>query len=513
MSTIVRNILAWQAETPDEPALIQAGNEPLSITYTTLLHIIEDFGQQLQSAGIGKGSMICLALPNSPNFVVTFLSAIAIGATVAPLNLALKQTEIQFLLDDFEVDLVIGPEDLSVEGSSELAKALVSGPFASSRCYWDGKKAVLDILRSGRSDSLTDAGFDAEGDDNIALVLHTSGTTGRPKGVPLQASNLLASANNVVEAYSLKPEDRSVLIMPLFHIHGIVAGLLAPLLSGSCVVFPEKGNLNPAFWQDFVEHRATWWTATPTHQKILLSFPPPPAETKIRFVRSCSSPLSPVVLRQLEKTFHAPVLEAYAMTENAHHISTNPQKGSRKPGTVGLPCASIDLRIIDDDGGFLGVDERGEVAIRGPSVMHGYRHNPDANAKAFTHDGYFRTGDQGLLDRDGYLQLTGRIKELVNKGGEKISANEIDNVILEHESISEAVAFAIPDDMYGEDVGAAVVLREGCKLTPASLREWLRAQIANFKVPSKIWVVDSIPKTATGKVQRLTVAKTMLEKQ
>lgn len=318
-------------------------------------------------------------------------------------------------------------------------------------------------------------------------------------------------AENIQKTYQLSPQDRTMLVMPLFHVHGLLAGFLAPLHSAGSVIVPPKFSASE-FWHDFTEHKANWYTAVPTIHQILLKNPPPNPKPNIRFIRSCSSPLSPKVFHELEKTFDAPVLEAYAMTEAAHQMTSNPlpQNGPRKPGSVGVG-QGVEVRILDQDGKEVPQGKEAEICIRGENVTKGYINNPEANKSSFTKEGFFRTGDQGKLDEDGYVIITGRIKELINKGGEKISPIELDNVLAQHPAISEAVSFAIADEMYGQDVGIAVVLKEGQQLTASELKDWLKDRVAKFKLPKRVFFTDIMPKTATGKIQRRNVADAMLK--
>lgn len=278
------------------------------------------------------------------------------------------------------------------------------------------------------------------------------------------------------------------------------------------MIVPTKFSASD-FWHDFITHGANWYTAVPTIHQILLKGPAPSPLPKIRFIRSCSSPLSPTVFHQLEEKFKAPVLEAYAMTEAAHQMTSNPlPPAKRKPGTVGLG-QGVEVKILNDAGDEVPQGSEGEICILGENVTKGYLNNPTANASAFTKGGFFRTGDQGKKDEDGYVIITGRIKELINKGGEKISPIELDNVLTRHPAVSEAVSFAIPDDLYGQDIGVAIVLKSGAKLGQDELRAWVNEKLAKFKVPKKVYFTEVMPKTATGKIQRRIVAETMQKQE
>ena len=276
-----------------------------------------------------------------------------------------------------------------------------------------------------------------------------------------------------------------MLVMPLFHVHGLLCGLLAPLHTGGSMVVPAKFSASD-FWPDFIAHKANWYTAVPTIHQILLRNPPPSPKPYIRFIRSCSSPLSPAVFQKLEETYGAPVLEAYAMTEAAHQMTSNPlPPAKRKPGSVGIG-QGVEVRILDDKGAQLAQGAEGEICVRGENVTKGYLNNPEANASSYTSDGFFRTGDQGRLDEDGYVVITGRIKELINKGGEKISPIELDNVLTRNPKVAEAVSFAVPDEMYGQDIGVAVVLRPGEAMDADELKAWMAERSAKFKVPKQV---------------------------
>lgn len=367
---------------------------------------------------------------------------------------------------------------------------------AIAECYWNGKEVVLDVKDEGKLKGKSSKVETAQPED-IALVLHTSGTTGRPKAVPLTHRNLTRTMGNIKATYELTPNDRTMLVMPLFHVHGLLAGFLAPLASKGSVVVPSKFSASE-FWRDFTEHKANWYTAVPTIHQILLRSPIPNPIPEIRFIRSCSSPLAPTTFHKLEETFKAPVLEAYAMTEAAHQMTSNPlpHKGKRQPGSVGVG-QGVEIKILNEQGEEVAQGKEAEICIKGENVTKGYLNNPSANATAFHKNGFFRTGDQGKKDPDGYVIITGRIKELINKGGEKISPIELDNVISQHPAVSEAVSFAIEDEMYGQDIGVAVVPKEGQSVTPEDIRKYMVEKVAKFKVPKKVCSVDGRTTSST----------------
>lgn len=486
------------------PALSAPGRGPL--TYEALRAQAEATRESLRALGIGRNDPVAIVLPNGPAMASAFVS-VAASATTAPLNPAYRAEEFQFYLEDLKAKLLLvaaGSDSPAREVAARLGIPVAEvaereeDPAGRFRLLGEGAKAS----RPGKSS------FGVAEANDVALVLHTSGTTSRPKIVPLTHRNVTASARNVRASLALVPSDVCLNVMPLFHIHGLIAAVLASLAAGASIFCTPGFNALKFFsWMD--EAHPSWYTAVPTmHQAILAR-----AErnrdvlerNRLRFLRSSSASLPPQVMEALESTFSAPVIEAYGMTEAAHQMASNPlPPRPRKPGTVG-PAAGPDVAIMDAEGNLLAPEQVGEVVIRGPNVTLGYQSNPEANESAFTH-GWFRTGDEGVLDEEGYLRLTGRLKEIINRGGEKISPREVDEVLLDHPAVAQAVTFAVPHDKLGEDVGAAVILKEGASATEKEIREFAGKRLAPFKVPAKILFLDEIPKGPTGKLQRIGLA-------
>ncbi|CAG8951540.1 hypothetical protein HYFRA_00007456 [Hymenoscyphus fraxineus] len=490
--------------------IIPSKTQPLTVSYKALSAEVLSFQKKLAKLGLTPEAAVSIALPNTYEFIVAFLASAWQRGIAAPLNSAYKQEEFEFYIDDLKSAVALVPKG-SFQKDGPAVRAARKYQAAIAECYWNGQEVVLDVKDEGKLKGKGNQKVEQAQPDDIALVLHTSGTTGRPKAVPLTHRNLTRTMQNIKDTYQLTPADRTMLVMPLFHVHGLLAGFLAPLYSGGSVVVPLKFSASE-FWDDFITHKANWYTAVPTIHQILLKNPPPATKPNIRFIRSCSSPLSPTTFHQLEETYNAPVLEAYAMTEAAHQMTSNPlPPGKRQPGSVGIG-QGVEIAIIDQIGNKVPQGKEAEICIRGENVTKGYLNNPEANKSSFTKDGYFRTGDQGKQDKDGYVIITGRIKELINKGGEKISPIELDNVLARHPKISEAVSFAIPDEMYGQEVAVAIVTKSGQNLSEKELRDWISEKVAKFKIPKKIYFTDNMPKTATGKIQRRIVADTMMKK-
>jgi acyl-CoA synthetase (AMP-forming)/AMP-acid ligase II/acyl carrier protein len=495
-------LLHAQAQHSPEAMALGAPGRPW-LTYRGLFAQLEAAIGQLNGWGVGQGDRVAIVLPNGPELAVAFLAAAA-GAAAAPLNPAYREAEFEFYLGDLRPKALIVARGVQ---SPACAVAARMGIAALELSPVTEAEAGRFTLTGGVGRAGARGGF-AE-DAAAALFLHTSGTTSRPKLVRLTGSNLCASAGAVRESLSLTAADRCLNVMPLFHVHGLVGALLSSLSAGAGVVCsPGFDALRFYSWMD--EFRPSWYTAVPTmHQAVLAqaeSQRDTIARRPLRFIRSCSSALAPRSTHELEAAFAAPVVEAYGMTEAAHQIASNPlPPAARKPGSVGKATGS-QVAILDEEGNLLPPGAAGEVAIRGAGVTPGYEGNPEANLAAFS-NGWFRTGDQGRLDEDGYLFLTGRLKEIVNRGGEKISPREIDEVLLAHSAVAQAVAFAVPHPTLGQDVAAAVTLRAGAAAEERELLEFASARLARFKVPQRIYVLDRLPQGATGKLQRIGMAE------
>jgi acyl-CoA synthetase (AMP-forming)/AMP-acid ligase II len=458
----------------------------------------------LAAHGIGPGDRVAIVLPNGPEMATAFLS-VAAACCAAPLNPAYKADEFEFYLSDLKPAAII----LTASGppaARDVAERL--GIPVLDLVPAEGGPAGVFALEGAAREGVAKPARPARPDDP-ALVLHTSGTTARPKIVPLSNANVVASAGHIARSLALGPADVCLNVMPLFHIHGLIAAVTASLWAGAGVCCTPGFNAFQ-FGALLGEVRPSWYTAVPTmHQAILMRMRGQAAQARaagLRFIRSSSASLPPQVMVELEAVFGAPVIEAYGMTEAAHQMAANPlPPRARKPGAVGV-AAGPEIAVMDEAGAILPQGEVGEVVIRGPNVTAGYDGNPHANARAFT-DGWFRTGDQGRLDEEGYLFLTGRLKEQINRGGEKISPLEIDVVLLDHPAVAQACTFGIPHDKLGEEVGAVVVLRPGETASEREIRDFAGARLAAFKVPRRVLVMDDIPKGATGKIQRIGLAE------
>ncbi|WP_394833184.1 acyl--CoA ligase [Pendulispora rubella] len=485
----------------NHPALLAPGKPP--VTYGQLRENVLKLAAQLNQFGFGRGDRIAIAMINGPELITAFLAAATAG-TSAPLNPKYKQEEFAFYYEDTAAKaLITSPEGIP----AAIAAALPTMTLLTVEADAQGRCSLERAAGQARSATYAPKPVELSLEDDVAMILHTSGTTSRPKRVPLRHRNLFASAGNIRGTYSLSSADITLCVMPLFHIHGIVGSMLSTLSSGGTVVCPAGFNAME-FLSLFETYSPTWYSAVPTMHQMVLARLSKHADVvrkkPLRFIRSSSAPMPGVVRERLEELFQAPQLDSYGMTEASHQMASNPlPPRERKGGSVGIGFG-VEVRIMDDVGNLLKPGEIGEVVVRGPNVVDGYENNPEANAAAYT-NGWFRTGDQGVQDAEGYLSLTGRIKELINRGGEKVSPLEIDDVLLRHPAVAEALAFAVPHKMLGEEIHAAVVLKGECE--SAELRAHCAAALAEYKVPKKFHVLTEIPRGATGKLQRINMAK------
>ena len=496
----------------ERPAIAAPGRE--SLDFAGLRRHVESTIGALNGFGIGRNDRMAIVLPNGPEMASAFVS-VACAATAAPLNPAYRQPEYAFYLSALSAKALI--LEAGSDSPARVAAADLGIPVLELHADSEAPAGTFELVPEGAGENGS-AGGNSAGDGlrgglaeagDIALILHTSGTTSRPKIVPLSHQNVCASAANIQRTLELSAADRCLNVMPLFHIHGLMAAVLAPLgVGGSIFCSPGFNVLRFYSWLD--EARPTYYTAVPTMHQAILARAPRNREAieraALRFIRSASASLPPQVMAELEETFGAPVVEAYAMTEAAHQMTCNPlPPAARKPGTVGI-AAGPEVSVMDEAGAHLPAGEVGEIVIRGANVSDGYENNPTANAEAFT-DGWFRTGDQGRMDAEGYVTITGRLKEIINRGGEKISPREVDEAILDHPAVRQVVAFAMPHPKLGEEVVAAAVLREGMEATPREIQAFAAERLADFKVPRKILLMDDIPKGPTGKLQRIGMAE------
>ena len=495
MEKTIRNMINQQND--DLIFLTSEKNEKLS--YGEFKIFNEKISRQLAATNIINSDRAAIVLPNGPLMASSFLS-ISSYMSAAPLNPSYKQEEFEFYLDDLK------PKFLLVEPNSKslavIAAKNLNIPVFEMKISDNQPLGTFELF-----DKETD--YKNPNDYDEALVLHTSGTTSRPKIVPLSNLNIFTSAVNISKSLKLTADDHCLNIMPLFHIHGLIAVLSASAKVGASVC--ASNGFNALKFLDLAEtQNITWYSGVPTmHQAILLRAQKNSDKAKklnLRFIRSSSASLPPAIFEQLNDIFQTPVIEAYGMTEATHQMASNPLPPAiQKPGLVGMP-AGPEICIMNDKNEKLIQGEIGEICIKGDNVTNGYENNPEANKQSFVND-WFRTGDEGFFDEDGYLKISGRLKEIINKGGEKISPLEVDNILMDFPPIDQALCFGYKDKMLGEDIAVAIKLKENKSCTEDDIKSYANEKLAKFKIPKKIFIVEDIPKGATGKLQRIGLAK------
>ena len=495
MEKTIRNMINQQND--DLIFLTSEKNEKLS--YGEFKIFNEKISRQLAATNVKNSDRAAIVLPNGPLMASSFLS-ISSYMSAAPLNPSYKQEEFEFYLDDLK------PKFLLVEPNSKslavIAAKNLNIPVFEMKISDNQPLGTFELF-----DKETD--YKNPNDYDEALVLHTSGTTSRPKIVPLSNLNIFTSAVNISKSLKLTADDHCLNIMPLFHIHGLIAVLSASAKVGASVC--ASNGFNALKFLDLAEtQNITWYSGVPTmHQAILLRAQKNSDKAKklnLRFIRSSSASLPPAIFEQLNDIFQTPVIEAYGMTEATHQMASNPLPPAiQKPGLVGMP-AGPEICIMNDKNEKLSQGEIGEICIKGNNVTSGYENNPEANKQSFVND-WFRTGDEGFFDEDGYLKISGRLKEIINKGGEKISPLEVDNILMDFPPIDQALCFGYKDKMLGEDIAVAIKLKENKSCTEDDIKSYANEKLAKFKIPKKIFVVEDIPKGATGKLQRIGLAK------
>jgi acyl-CoA synthetase (AMP-forming)/AMP-acid ligase II len=492
--------LELAARHPAGEAILAPGRPPLRFADLPLrLDAVRD---ELHAVGVGHGDLVATALPNGADTAMC-LVALQCFATAVPLNPAYSEHEFSRYLQRIRPKAIILPK-----GDGATARRIAASleiAVLDLNAHSDRPCGVFSLLSDLNG---TPARIGWNGADDVALVLLTSGSTGLAKLVPVPARILINYASAMQGYYSMGPADRNVHVMPMFHGHGLKSSLMSPLLLGAGVVCPSQFDV-PTFFACIEAFRPTWYSAGFTmHRAILDGIDPHRAQARaarLRFIRSGSGRLDPRVMLGLEEAFGAPVLERYGMSETCTLTYNPPPPAVRRPGTVGI-VGNNSVRIVDHAGTVLGPNLEGEIVARGPTVVDRYWDDPQTTSAAFI-DGWFHTGDLGRFDDDGYLTITGRISDLINRGGEKISPAEIENELLKHPAVAEVCVFPVPHPTLGQEVAAAVVLRSAGALDEPGLVAYARERLASFKVPRRTVILDELPRAATGKVRRATMAQ------
>jgi len=494
--TLADALAGHLAQQPDRTFLI-APESGRKLTYRELDWQARLLARWLRAAGLKPGDKVGLYLHNGYQTAVLYLGAMLGGFVITPLNLLSQRSQLAY---------VIGHCDCKVLFTAREYERPLADALAEVR-----RAVQVVVIDPDATDLFLEEKLPAEAPARVrpgdpALLMYTSGTTGTPKGALLTHANLVAAARSVADWHGLTREDRCLSSLPLYHVNGQVIATVTPFLSGGSLIAPHRFSVS-TWWQTAEQHEATWINVVPTILAYLLNaaeagrtyrFP------RIRFGRCASAPLPPEQHRAFERTFGIPVIEAMGMTETSSVVFCNPQDATkRKYGTPGLPCG-CEVRVLDmASNRVLGDGEAGEICLRGPNVMRSYYKSPEQTAKAFDEQGWLRTGDLGFRDGGGYYFVTGRLKELIIKGGENIAPREIDEALLRHPAVLEAASVGIPDPNYGQDIRACVVLKAGAKASAEELRAFCLNELGRYKTPREFRFMTELPKGPSGKIQRL----------
>jgi acyl-CoA synthetase (AMP-forming)/AMP-acid ligase II len=499
----VRALITRQAVDAGNDVYLVAPENGRTLTYAELLERARQIAARLYALGLGKGDTVSLMLGNGVATAELILGVMYAGCICAPLNTAAGAAQLGYVLEHSRTGVVF----VSPEFEALLAEALaVAGREVQS--------IVTNVDRGPEWPAGAAAGYalPEQAADDDAMLMYTSGTTGKPKGVLLTHTNILSGARNVAGAHALRRDDCGLCVLPLCHINAQIVSLLGILVSGGTMVLPHGFSVR-RFWGWVTDHRCTWFSVVPTiiayllHEHVELDTRTRAALQAVRFGRSASAPLPPALHEQFESRFGIPIVETMGITEAAAQILTNPLPPTPcRIGSPGLPYGN-EVIIANDESVDLGPDEQGEILVRGPNVMRAYLRDPQATAAAIDAGGWLHTGDLGHKDDDGFVFVTGRLKELIIKGGENISPREIDDALFSHPAVVEAGALGVPDDDLGEDVAACVVVRDDMPVDEQELIEHCRKLTGAFKAPRTILFMQELPKGPTGKVLRHELAK------
>ncbi|MFC4468405.1 class I adenylate-forming enzyme family protein [Streptomyces xiangluensis] len=471
------------ARNPTGPCI---GDDHEQLGNLEFLERVRNAAAALRAHGIGAGDVVAVVLPNRLELVVIMFAAWRLGAAVTPVNPGLTDAEARHQIEDSAAKVVITDDRARAVGTLDVA-AVVDASLAAEGA-------------EGAEGTVVDAGDLAS--DALALIIYTSGTTGRPKGVMLDLANVAAMCRMIIDGLGLDETDHSLLVLPLFHVNGIVVSVLSPLLAGGRATVAGRFRAS-TFFAAVERARPTYFSAVPAVYAMLVSLPDEvrPDTSSLRRVICGAAPMPAELITRFENRYAVPVVEGYGLSEGTCASTLNPPAGPRKPGTVGLPLPGQTVAVMDGEGNVLDDGSAGEVVVRGPNVMRGYLGLPDETARTVV-DGWLHTGDVGRFDADGYLVLVDRIKDMIIRGGENIYPKEIENVLHTHPAVLEAAVVGAPDPVLGEVPVAHVVPLPGAVVTAGELVEHCRGSLARIKVPVTVLVTESMPRNPVGKIDK-----------
>lgn len=492
MTNLADNLTATAEQFPDRPAVKL---DDLVLTWADVQEGARRVAGMLKQKGVGPGDRVGMVLPNVPPFPVIFYGAVSIGAVVVPMNPLLKAREVKYYLEDSGASIVFAWKDMAEEAGK-------------------GAESVgIECVEVGTDFAEVLAGFEPDAevvsreDDDDVVLLYTSGTTGQPKGAQLTHHNMITNAATSAETLiEITEEDVVMGCLPLFHVFGLTCGLNAATLKGSCLTLIPRFDAEKAL-EVVSRDQVTVFEGVPTMYAGMLHAKGA-ADADMSSLRTCISGGSamPVeIMKNFEKTFDCLVFEGYGLSETSPVASFNQPGQERKPGSIGTEVRGCELKIVDDERNEVAQGEVGEIAIKGENVMKGYWGREEATAESI-HDGWFLTGDMAKVDEDGYYFIVDRKKDLIIRGGYNVYPREVEEALYEHDSVAEVAVIGIPDDSLGEEVGAAVALKDGEKVDVEELQAFAKERLAAYKYPRAVWLVDELPKGPTGKILRREVS-------
>ena len=490
----LRELLEVRADASPEKVFLFSEADGRRFTYREFDAAVNRAANMLSSHGVGKGDVVSLLLPNSAEYVVSYLACFKLGALAGPVNSLLKPEEMAYVVGNSEAKLILYSTQFD-EQVSELKREVTS---LRAAVIFDDERAATE----GQKDGPGAWGETVLTRDDEAIIIYTSGTTGRPKGCLLTHGNLLANARQIVEWLGFDEDDRLLTVMPLFHMNAVSVTTVSALYAGGSTVTSARFSAS-RFWQTVSEYRITSFGSVATMLSMLLKtypdgVPEGLSTGRLRFAMCGSAPVPAEVMRRFEETFNCLVVEGYGLSESTCRSTFNPPDKSRRPGSCGMPIGN-EMRVVDEEDNPLPDGEAGEIVMRGENIFKAYFKNEEATARAFR-GGWFHTGDVGFRDPEGFYHIIDRQSDMIIRGGENIYPREIDELLYKHPSVAEAAAFGVPDPLYGEDVAAFVVLKEGRAASGAEIAAYCREHLADYKCPKTVRVVASLPKGPTGKV-------------
>jgi long-chain acyl-CoA synthetase len=483
-------------------------------TYLEFQAAVDRAATLLASQGIGKGDVVSLLMPNSAEYIIAYFACWKIGALAGPVNSLLKEHEIEFVMNNSEAKAIL----VHSEFQAIIEKIRSKLPHLQTIINFDNEaEATRSCQKPGREggplsqDALTDARTsDTISRDDDAIIIYTSGTTGKPKGCLLTHANIIANARQISEWLNFSESDRLLTIMPLFHMNAVSVTTMSALYAGGSTVISPRFSAS-RFWNLLSDYKITSFGSVATMLSMLLNtypdgVPEGLVTDQLRFAMCGSAPVPAEVMKKFEEIFNCPVIEGYGLSESTCRSTFNPPDERRRAGSCGMPIGN-EMKVVDDDDNEVGEGELGEIVLRGENILKGYFKNPEATERAFR-GGWFHTGDIGYRDQEGFFYIVDRKSDMIIRGGENIYPREIDEVLYQHPAVAAAATIGVPDQLYGEEVAAFIVLKEGKRATEEELISHCQAELADYKCPKSIRIVRDIPKGPTGKLLKRELART-----